>query len=43
MLSWQFTIPVVIAIAMIFVGTMTAYYRMFKPDYRDVVKVWSVV
>ncbi len=35
----QFTIPIVLVISLLHVGVMTAYYRLFKPDYRDVVKV----
>ncbi len=35
----QLATPLVILAALLHVGAMTAYYRMFKPDYRDVIKV----
>jgi hypothetical protein len=35
-------IPVVIAIALLHVAVITAYYRLFAPEYRDLVKVRGV-
>ena len=41
--SSQFTIPLTIVIALGPVAILTAYYRMFRPDYRDAVKVRGFV
>lgn len=38
-----FTIPLTIAIALGPVAILTAYYRMFRPDYRDAVKEYEII